>query len=122
MTDNLEALAQFIKSPHNLVSAEVALVFALPMQPSERSVTEDPPGWAHRDELWTIDELLGLYESHKRMITIFTKGIEHVAGQLGVQTFFIEYLVRIHEYAHAVFHLGCRSVNFGRIGQSIPGQ
>jgi hypothetical protein len=40
MTDNLEALAQFIKSPCNLVSAEVALVFALPMQPSERSVTE----------------------------------------------------------------------------------
>src|SRR2546429_8856507 len=66
----------------------------------------NPPGWAHRDELWTIDELLGLYEPHQRMITIFTKGIGHVAGQLGVQTFSVEYLVRVHEYAHAVFHLG----------------
>jgi hypothetical protein len=106
MTDNLEALVQVIKSPFHLVSAEVALIFALPMQPSKRSVAIDPPGWAHRHELWTIDELLGLYEPQQRRITIFTKGIEHVAGQLGVPTFSVEYLVRIHEYAHAVFHLG----------------
>ena len=106
MTDQLEALAKVIKFPGQLVSAELSLYFAMSMQPSERSTDEEPPGWADRDERWTIDELLGLYEPHKREITLFTKGIEHVAEQLRVKFWSVEYLVRIHEYAHAVFHLG----------------
>ena len=106
MTDQMEYLAEVFKSPGQLVSAELSLCLATSMGPSERSTDEEPPGWADRYERWTIDELLGLYEPHKREITLFTKGIEHVAEQLRVKFQIVEYLVRIHEYAHAVFHIG----------------
>jgi hypothetical protein len=67
----------------------------------------DPPQWADRErERWTIDGLLGLYERQPRQITIFTKGIAYAAGKLDCTADALEYIVRNHEWAHAVFHLG----------------
>lgn len=106
MTDTLEVMYQVFKSPHQLVCAETTLFFSTSMMPSEEKSDDEPPGWALRDELWTIDELLGVYDSTRRKITIFDKGIGFIAARLGVPAEFIEYIVRIHEYGHAVFHLG----------------
>jgi hypothetical protein len=65
-----------------------------------------PPGWDKRAEGWTIDELLGCYDALEQKITIFDKGVKHAAGQLGSSPNHLEYVVRIHEWAHAIFHLG----------------
>ena len=76
------------------------MVFATSMSPTEVNSDHEPPGWALRSEQWTIDQLLGLYEPSRRHITIFTKGIDFVAEEIGVCPDAIEYIVRIHEYAH----------------------
>jgi hypothetical protein len=102
----LEALSQMIKPPHQLVSAQTGLFIPTALQPGESPSEDDPPGWDKREENWTIDELLGQYEAQQREITIFTKGIEHAAPQLATTPSCLEYIVRIHEWAHANFHLG----------------
>jgi hypothetical protein len=103
----LEALSQVFKSPHQLVGAETSLVFPTSMQASENFTDVEPPGWADRDELWSIDSLLGCYDPQQRQITIFKKGIEHVAQKLALPSIEgIEYVIRIHEWGHAVVHLG----------------
>jgi hypothetical protein len=101
-----EALFQVLKPPFQLVCAQTALVFASSMQPGEDTTDDEPAGWAERDERWTIDTLLGLYDPQQRQITIFTKGIEYAASQLHVPSDHVKFIVRIHEWAHAVFHLG----------------
>lgn len=106
MADVLEALSQVCQPPFQLVSAEAGLVFATSLAAGERSTDEDPPDWGKRDEGWTIDGLLGLYSAEKREITIYSKGITHAATQLGTTPARLEYVVRLHEWGHAVFHLG----------------
>jgi len=101
-----EALSQVFRPRAQLVSAAAGLVFASSLSAGERSTDEDPPEWDKRDEGWTIDGLLGLYVAEKREITIFTKGIAHAAAQLGTTPGRLEYVVRLHEWGHAVFHLG----------------
>jgi hypothetical protein len=102
----LETMGQVIKPPFQLVCAATGLVFATSLQPCEIHSDEDPPGWAKRNDVWTIEELLGLYSSKEKKITIFNKGIEHIAAQLHVKPFYVEHVVRIHEWGHAAFHLG----------------
>ena len=95
-----------IMYPYQLVSAWTGLVFATPLQAGEVESDDDPPGWDSRDEIWTIDELLGQYDAQARTITIFTKGIAHVAQRMAVSEEQLKSIVRIHEWAHANFHLG----------------
>ena len=119
MNEWLDTLAHILKLPSQLVSAELSLYFATSMHPSECVSDEDPPGWGRRDELWTIDELLGLYEPAKRRITLYTKGIGHVSERLGVSPDTIRYLVRVHEHAHAVFHLGVDQAKSAELAASF---
>ena len=76
------------------------------LTPSLKESDDEPPEWAIRDERWTIDGLLGSYDASQRLITIFCKGIEHIALQLDLDPFHLNRIVTIHEYGHAVFHLG----------------
>lgn len=102
----LEALSQVHQPPFQLVSSAAGLVFAMSMSPGEQLTEDDPPEWGKRDEGWTIDGLLGVYVADEREITIFSKGIKHAAAQLGTTPERVEYVVRLHEWGHAVFHLG----------------
>jgi hypothetical protein len=103
---DIEALSQVMKSPYVLVSDQAGLVFLNSMLPVEVVSEIDPPGWAERDERWSIEGLLGLYESKLQKITIFSKGINFVAEKLNVSAEWLQYIVRIHEWGHGVFHLG----------------
>jgi hypothetical protein len=49
--------------------------------------------------------MLGRYDSSLQTITVYTKGVELVAGWLGVPEERLKYIVRIHEWGHAVLHL-----------------
>lgn len=102
----LETMSQVLKPAYQLVSAETGLVFATSLLATEVMSDDDPPGWADRDEIWTIDTLLGCYNSQKCQIMIFNKGIKYIAHELSVKPLIIEYIVRIHEWGHAAFHLG----------------
>jgi hypothetical protein len=54
-----------------------------------------------------IDVLLGCYEPQKRMIKIFRKNVEHFASaKFNCSPHDLEFIVRLHEYAHALIHLG----------------
>src|SRR5438045_1156704 len=100
---DLEALSQVIKPPFLLASDQAGLVFFSSMLPDEEFSDLDPPGWAERDDRWSVDGLLGLYDSTGYRITIFKKGIDFIAGKLNVPAEGLEYIVRIHEWAHGVF-------------------
>jgi hypothetical protein len=103
---DIEALSQVMKAPYMLVSNQTGLVFPYSMLPDEVTSDLDPPGWAERDERWSIDGLLGLYDSKLKKITIFSKGIGFAAEKLNVSAEWLNYIVRIHEWGHGVFHLG----------------
>ncbi|MEJ2373841.1 MAG: hypothetical protein P8Y71_00005 [Pseudolabrys sp.] len=119
MNELWKVMSQVFKSPVPLVCGEVALYFAISLQPLELPPTDvDPPGWDRRDELWTIDELLGHYQADKREITLFNRGIRHVAGKLQADPEVVKYLVRIHEYAHAVFHIGVDRTTSARLAEA----
>ena len=106
MTMSIDALSWVWQVPHQSVFAETGLTLATSLWPFEISSAADPPCCATRDDGWTIDTLLGCYNSQERKIAIFDKGIEHVARQLQVKRFFVEHVVRVHEWGHACFHLG----------------
>jgi hypothetical protein len=65
------------------------------------------PQTAEEEKLIPIDELLGQYDYKKQSIEIFTKNITHFAkSELNCDVASLEYIVRIHEHAHALLHLG----------------
>jgi hypothetical protein len=106
---NLEAQSEIWKAPMHLVGPPTGRTFAQALQPAETATDEDPPGWNKREEGWSIEELLGQYSPQKRTITLFNKGIEHAARQLDLSVDGLRYVVRLHEWGHAVFHLGVDS-------------
>ena len=66
----------------------------------------EPPGWADREERWSIDELLGVYDPKQLEITIFAKGIEYAAQKMAASPDAIRYLVRDSR-------MGSRGLPFG---------
>ena len=101
----LEALSQVYKPPFQLVAREIGLVFTTGISPSERVSDDDPEGWEERVERWEIDNFLGMYEDEQRQITIFSRAIDFVSAQMDVKRRQLEYVVRLHEWSHAAFHL-----------------
>jgi hypothetical protein len=64
-----------------------------------RSPSEDP--------LIPIDELLGRYDPQTQIIKIFHKNVaSYASGIFDCAPRDLEFIVRLHEYAHALIHLG----------------
>src|SRR5690606_38158045 len=106
MLDELRALSEACEPPFQLVCAAAGLVFSTSLPVRERDTNEEPPDWNKRDAGWTIDRLLGPYDPDNREITIYNKGVEHAVKQLDTTTERLRYVVRLHEWSHAVFHVG----------------
>ncbi|MDZ4736860.1 MAG: hypothetical protein SGJ07_10990 [Rhodospirillaceae bacterium] len=106
MDELMTALSQIYRPPGQLTGATAGLVFATAMLPGEQTSEDDPPEWDRREEGWTIDGLLGCYDASSSMITIFKKGIDFAAPQIGTTAELLTIIVRLHEWAHATFHLG----------------
>ncbi len=59
------------------------------------------------DGLIPIDEVLGSYDSDKRMVVIYIKNVEKYAkNPFQTDADKLKYIVELHEYAHALVHLG----------------
>jgi len=103
----IEVGSEVFRAPYLLAQQAGGFQFAGgALTPSERSSDEEPPEWARRDERWTIDGLLGCYDAGQQRITIFNKGIDVIAPKLGLHPELLERIVKVHEYGHALFHLG----------------
>jgi hypothetical protein len=81
--------------------------FAMGHEPSEIFSADDPPiRLTDESEEIAIDGVLGLYNSCTQEITIFRKGISCAAEILKVSPDDLTQIVRLHEWAHALLHLG----------------
>jgi hypothetical protein len=68
---------------------------------------DEPPKSVHEaSEIIPIDEFLGLYDHEKMKIVIFNKGIEWASGKLNCYPELLRYIVKVHEWAHAILHVG----------------
>ena len=104
----MEALAEIEKPPHQLLEKELnwEWAFLTGHCPSEQTSDAEPPiRLADRTETIPIDRLLGIYDPSTQGITIFSKGIEQVAALLSAHPRDLMFIVRLHEWAHALLHI-----------------
>lgn len=104
----VDIMSEVIKAPHQLVEGEMPLrKFLITQFPSESTSHDEPPvRISKKTEQIPIDGVLGTYDPIKRAITIYEKGIGDVSALLQVKVDDLKYVVRIHEWAHAIVHLG----------------
>lgn len=63
-----------------------------------------------REEPIPIDTILGEYLYNEGKIVIYKKSIELFSQHFGLEVKHVEFIVRLHEYAHAIFHLGSQAL------------
>ena len=81
----------------------------------ETSHAEPPKSFDEKVEVIPIDECLGLYEPEKTKITIYEKGIQKASKIIRCNPTRLEYIVRLHEWSHAVVHIGLHKENEARL-------
>jgi hypothetical protein len=105
----VDALADIYKAPSELLEHVLQRIYSFVMMhpPKEISTEDDPPvKLDKRAEIIRIDGFLGLYSPDRQEITIFKKGIQVASDMLRVNPEHLKIIVRIHEWAHSIFHLG----------------
>jgi len=105
----LEATAQVRVPPLQVVQQAVKYEWTFPVGhcPSEIESHEEPPiRLDERFDIIPIDGVLGLYTPATQRITIFRKGILRVAEILNVLEDDLAFVVRLHEWNHALVHIG----------------
>jgi hypothetical protein len=70
------------------------------------------PKTPEQDRLRPIDALYGCYDPTTRSIEIFVNRIRQDASTFAAEADEFLEIVRIHEHAHAVVHLGSRADDF----------
>lgn len=98
-----------VEHPAILIQAALQETFR-PASPTE-IYSDDRPTFVPRspqEEDWVpIDILLGCYQARNRTIRIFHRNIQHFASaEFHCNVSDLEAIVRLHEYAHALVHLG----------------
>ena len=102
-------LGEVYKPPYQTLSKvlEGKYSFAVGACPSEVTTDDDPPIRIEKNqEIIPVDGVLGLYDPEKRCITIYQKGIREVAQTLSSKEEDLELIVRLHEFTHAMLHMG----------------
>jgi len=105
----LDIYTEVRRLPFHVIQAAVdnRWMFADSHMPSETFSEADPPvRITDVTDGIVIDGLLGQYNPSTREITIFRKGIGHIAEILKVSPEDLTQVVRLHEWAHALLHLG----------------
>ena len=105
----IDALNQVLQPPFQVVQRELDYqwIFATGHEPSETLSDDEPPfRFEERTEAVVIDGLLGQYEPISQKITIFQKGIKCVSRSLNANAQDLKFIVRLHEWAHALLHIG----------------
>jgi len=103
----LDLYPQAFPMPSNVLYevTKLSLLIGCPLK--EASTDDKPPlQLCHTTEIIPIDGFLGLYDLEERKITIFNKGIERASKELRCNPEHLRYIVRLHEWSHAILHLG----------------
>jgi len=103
------ALSQVMQPPFQIIQRVVNnhYQFAIAHSPSEVHSDDEPPFRLTAEaEVIPIDRVLGTYDPDVQQITIFRKGIDLVAEILKLRPRDVEFVVRLHEWAHALLHIG----------------
>jgi hypothetical protein len=79
-----------------------------PQTPREIFTRERPPSFDPANDEMTLD-VMGMYCRESREIKIFIELIDQFRRRHSLQGHDVEYIVRLHEYAHAMTHLGVAS-------------
>lgn len=113
LTEDVEkmvnTLSDILQPPHHLVQEQFRGIYVFGMHhcPGETVSDDDPPVRLRDDaECIPIDGFLGRYTPHDQRITLYNKGIARASEILKVDPHDLKHIVRIHEYAHAIVHLG----------------
>jgi hypothetical protein len=109
VSDTLALLAEIFTIPLSDMCASMGRTVRGEAMFSEASDEGDPPGLADaaaKEGPLDFELVLGFYEADVRRITCFPKGISYVATTLKVHPDLVERIVRYHEHAHAIHHLG----------------
>lgn len=105
----MRTCADIWKPPFQLLEDELQGIcsFSMRHRPKEFFSEDDPPlKLGERADIIPIDGFLGLYSPYSQEIIIFQKGIKEASDRLRVKPEHLEFIVRVHEWAHAIFHLG----------------
>ena len=111
---------QVNQAPFQVVQSVVdqRWAFAVRHCPSEQESDEDPPLRPdERAEIFPIDGFLGVYTPEQQQITIFSKGIARAAELLDLEVSDVTMTVRLHEWAHALIHVGLSEQDRLRVTQ-----
>jgi len=105
----IDILAEALRPPyqviHKLVNYEYE--FVISKFPKEVISDETPPKeLGERTEIIPIDGYLGLYEPKETKITIFNSSIEDASKLIKCNPEHLKYIVRLHEWSHALVHIG----------------
>jgi hypothetical protein len=110
MITNLDVLGEVYTPPKNDLSLSSKRYFGGISLVAEVPSNDDPPVIKNQNGQWdtqpNFDGFLGMYEPRKRRITIFNKAIVWVANANGWDPGRLERIVKLHEWAHALHHLG----------------
>lgn len=112
-----------LEHPAILIQAALQEIFR-PSSPLEIYSDEQPtftPPSPQEDPWIPIDILLGCYQPKVRTIRIFHRNVQHFAGtafRCGVSD--LELIVRLHEFAHALIHLGVFSKDDVKVIRDYP--
>lgn len=105
----LDVFLEVRQPPYQILQAAVDYQwkFADGHWPSEKNSEEDPPiRLTDQSDVIAIDGVLGLYNPNTQEITVFRKGVSRVADILKASTDDLRQIVLLHEWAHALLHLG----------------
>jgi hypothetical protein len=109
-TKIIETLSQVFRPAHQLIPGVLQHQYdfaIIGFGPTEHTTDDEPPKrLGPRQEIIPIDEYLGLYEPDSRKITLFNLGIRDAAERLVCNPEHLKRIVNLHEYAHALVHLG----------------
>jgi hypothetical protein len=91
----------------SLLPAITGLTWRIGFETEYEESDDDPPLEIGDDaETIPIDGYLGFYDPHSRRIVIYTQAITTVARRLNCNPKHLTQIVLLHEYAHAILHLG----------------
>jgi hypothetical protein len=104
----LDVLDEIYRPPFQAIQQAVDHRWVFPNPcPLETESHEEPPiRLVEQADVIEIDGVLGLYNPDAQEITFFLKGIDRVAKILNASPKDLTFVVRLHEWAHALLHVG----------------